>query len=220
MVHVKICGITSKEDAMLCTSLGADFIGNIVEIANSPRSISVKKSAEIISSLPASASGVIVIANKDIDFILNAVSKIKPHAVQLHGNEDLDFIRNLKNVFGKNKIAARIIKTIHVGDKEESIKKAKIFAVHCDALLLDTSTQKLGGSGVKHDWGISKEIVKKLKKPVILAGGLTPENVEEAIKIVKPHAADVSSGVEKAPGKKDPEKVRKFIERAKSLQAL
>jgi len=212
MAKVKICGVTNKEDAVLCASLGADAIGNIIGIAQSPRNIAMEKSKEIFSSLPVFTGSVAVLANKGIDFILNAVKETAPAAVQLHGSEDVEFVKLLRS-----KINARIIKTIHVGDKEESIKKAKIFAVYCDALLLDTSTHKLGGSGVKHDWNISKEIVKTIKKPVILAGGLTPENVKEAIKTVKPYAVDVSSGVEKEQGKKDAEKVRKFIESAKRL---
>lgn len=219
MIRVKICGVTGREDALLCASVGADAIGNIVEIKSSPRSVSVEKSQEIFSALPVFVSSVIVIANKDIDFVLNAVSKISPSALQLHGNEDLDFVKSLKRAFGKNKIGTKTIKTIHVGEKN-SVRKAQAFAKYCDALLLDTSTRKLGGSGLAHDWSISKEIVKKVKKPVILAGGLTPENVKKAVKAVKPYAVDVSSGVESSPCKKDPEKVRKFIEGAKSLGAL
>lgn len=210
MVKVKICGNTNKQDALECASLGADAIGTVVEVpVDTPKKISSLKAKEIISSLPIFTCGVIVIMPKSIEEALQFYEQVKPCALQLHGNESTDFVEGLKD-----KISCKIIKAIHVKG-EDSIKEAKKFSRHCDAILLDTYTKGLGGSGMTHNWDISRRIARSIEKPVILAGGLTPENVRDAIEFVRPYAVDVSSGVEKEKGKKDYEKVKRFIEEAK-----
>ncbi len=210
MIKVKICGITSLDDALNSIKLGADAIGTIVEVpVETPRKITKKEAGEIHASLPILTPGVAVIIAKSIDEAVAMAQNIRPYALQLHGNEDIEFLKDLKD-----RIQSKIIKTIHVKD-ETAIEKAEKYSKYCDAILLDTSTPELGGSGVKHDWSISKKIVEQLKKPVILAGGLNPENVQEAVKEVKPYAVDVSSGVETKAGQKDYDKVRRFIENAK-----
>ncbi|GBE56417.1 N-(5'-phosphoribosyl)anthranilate isomerase [archaeon BMS3Bbin16] len=209
MVRVKICGVTTKGDALIAVSLGTDYIGNIVEIPGSPRSISQKRSREILSSLPPTVRGVVVLAGKSVDEAVSAADFIRPAFVQLHGGESLEFVENVKQ-----EVSCGVIKVVQVKG-EESISAALGFAGVCDALLLDTPSERLGGSGRPHDWSISAQIVQQAKCHVFLAGGLNPENVAQAVAAVEPFCVDVSSGVEIRPGQKDPEKVKKFIEKAK-----
>jgi phosphoribosylanthranilate isomerase len=209
MVKVKICGVMSLSDAAVCANLGADFIGNIVEIPSSPRSISQESSKEILSKLSSSAKGIAVVAGKNLNEIIGAAEFIQPAFVQLHGSESLELVENVKD-----EVSCGVVKAIQVTG-EESIAGAVEFSKVCDAILLDTPAKGFGGSGMSHDWEISSQIVKSANCHVFLAGGLNPENVTEAVSTVSPFCVDVSSGVEIRPGKKDSEKVKKFIERAK-----
>jgi len=211
MVLVKICGITTKSDAQLSASLGADYIGNIVDIQSSPRGISQEQSKAIFSSLPDSAKGIAVLAGKTVDEVISAAEFIEPAFVQLHGGESLEFAKSVKET-----VSCGVIKVVSVSG-HESIPVAVEFSRVCDAILLDTPAKGLGGSGEKHDWSISARIVKEAKSLVFLAGGLDVENVAGAAAMVEPFCVDVSSGVEIIPGKKDPEKVKRFIEHAKSI---
>jgi phosphoribosylanthranilate isomerase len=209
MTRVKICGVTTKGDALTAVSLGADFIGTIVEIPGSPRSISQERSKEIFKGLPSSVKGVAVLAGKSVDETVRAADFIGPAFVQLHGGESLEFVKNVKQ-----EVSCGVIKAVPVSG-EESIQVAVEFSRLCNAILLDTPSEKLGGSGEKHDWSISARIAQQAKSPVFLAGGLNPENVAEAVASVVPFCVDTSSGVEASPGQKDYEKVKEFIERAK-----
>ncbi len=209
MVKVKICGITSLSDAVVCAELGADFIGNIVEISSSPRSISKERSKEILSKLPPSAKGIAVMAGKSLDEIIKAVEFIESAYVQLHGNESLEFIEKVAG-----EVSCGVIKAVPVSGPESKVEAVE-FSKICDAILLDTPAKQLGGSGKSHDWSVSAQIVEQSRCPVFLAGGLNPEKVAEAVSAVSPYCVDVSSGVEICPGQKDSEKVRMFIERAK-----
>ncbi len=210
MVKVKICGVTSLSDAAVCAELGADFIGNIVEIPSSPRSVSQEMSKEIFSKLPSSAKGIAVVAGKNLDEVIRAAEFIGPAFVQLHGGESLDFVEKVKD-----EVSCGVVKAMYVKGVE-SIAEAVEFSKVCDGILLDTPAKGLGGSGMSHDWSVSARIVKAARCHVFLAGGLNPENVAEAVASVAPFCVDVSSGVEIRPGQKDSEKVRGFIERAKN----
>ncbi|RMF90761.1 MAG: phosphoribosylanthranilate isomerase [Methanobacteriota archaeon] len=210
MTRVKICGVTSLEDACMCAELGADFIGNIVGIPSSPRNISIDRSKRIMAGLPAGVRGIIVMAPQSLSEVREAVERIEPWGVQLHGREGTDLVKEVRE-----DLSCRVIKALHVAGErtlEEALEHSKV----CDAILLDTPAEGLGGSGAVHDWRISRKIRESLQSPVFLAGGLNPENVSEAIREVGPYCVDTSSGVEARPGKKDPEKVRRFIEGAKA----
>jgi phosphoribosylanthranilate isomerase len=212
MVSVKICGNTSTRDAEKIAELGADYIGVIVEVpVNTPRKVSTTKAREILSAIEYEATGVAVIMPRTLEEAVNLYEEVKPDFLQLHGNEDVMFVKKLRAL-----VPCNIIKTVHVGG-EEAIAEAKKYSKFCDAILLDTKSKKMGGTGEVHDWEVSRRIVEALDKPVFLAGGLTPENVRDAIKAVNPYAVDVSSGVEREKGKKDLEKVEKFLEAAKSI---
>jgi phosphoribosylanthranilate isomerase len=209
MVLVKICGNTTAKDALKAVELGADLIGVIVDVpVNTPRRVSLERAKEIYSVVP-KGKRVMVLMPSSVDEALKLCMEAEPDYIQLHGSEGPDFLRKLRE-----SLPCGIIKTIHVSG-ERALKEAKIFSPLCDYLLLDTPSVSMGGSGMKHDWSISKEVVLTADVPVILAGGLSPENVREAVKQVMPYGVDVSSGVESRPGKKDYERVKNFIEAAK-----
>jgi phosphoribosylanthranilate isomerase len=203
-VKVKICGITSLADAVNATETGADALG-FMFYAPSPRNIEPAKVQEIIKDLPAFIKKVGVFVDAEIPFIQKIVEQTGIDTVQLHGNESPSFCDQLSGL--------TVYKAFRVQD-EDSLKQLKTYSVN--AWLLDSFTPGVfGGSGATFNWDIALEAIK-LGTPVILAGGLTPENVAEAIRKVRPYGVDVSSGVEISRGKKDPEKVRNFVRNAKS----
>ncbi|MBU4202015.1 MAG: phosphoribosylanthranilate isomerase [Candidatus Altiarchaeales archaeon] len=206
-MRVKICGITRKEDALLVAGLGADAIG-IVNVRESKRFTSLEKAKEIFHSVPPFVSRVIVIAPANLDEVRRVEETGADH-IQLHGEESPEFVKEIRENSG-----LKIIKQIPVVD-ENSIEAARIYSSLVDAILLDTKVRDtMGGTGKTHDWSISRKIVESVDKPVILAGGLNPDNVAEAIKGIGPYAVDIASGVEAELGIKDPEKVRRFIQNA------
>ena len=206
---VKICGITNLPDAQLAVGLGADALG-FVFYPKSPRAVSVRQAADICNALPPFVVKVGVFVD-ELEFeIEKAIAECLLNAVQFHGEEPPGFCQ---------KFAAKSIKAIRMRD-EDSLRAATEYDV--DALLLDTYTDaERGGTGKTFDWALAVKAQETLGPPIILSGGLTTANVQEAIRKVRPYAVDVSSGVEREPGKKDPEKLRRFIELAKaSLAAL
>jgi len=208
MTRVKVCGITNPEDALMAVNYGADAIG-IVNVKGTPRFVDLKTAREIFDSLPVFVSKVIVAMPETIEEALE-IEETKANYIQLHGNEPVNFVRELRE-----NINLGIIKKISVD--ENCLKNSKRYSGIVDAILLDTKVKGLsGGTGKVHDWDISRKIAESIKKPVILAGGLNPENVKSAIETVRPYAVDTSSGVESKPRKKDKKKVEKFIMVAKN----
>lgn len=211
MVKVKICGITNLEDALAACEYGADALG-FVFYRKSPRFIEPEKAKEIIGELPPFVTTVGVFVDEDANMINEIVKTIGLHVVQLHGSESPEFCEG---------ISGKIIKTFKmkgaqvVGARGHGVsQEAERYRV--SAYLLDTYKEGTeGGTGALFNWGVAKEAAKAGR--LILAGGLTPENVKQAIKIVTPYAVDVSSGVEESPGKKDLIKVMEFIEGAKGM---
>jgi phosphoribosylanthranilate isomerase len=201
---IKICGITNPADAQLAVELGADALGFIF-YPKSPRHINVPAAADICNALPPFVARVGVFVNELEYEIEKALAECLLTALQFHGDEPPGFCQ---------KFAAKSIKAIRVRD-EESLRAAAEYDV--DALLLDTYTDNArGGTGKTFDWSLALKAKETLAPPIILSGGLTTVNVQEAIRKVRPYAVDVSSGVEREPGKKDPEKLRRFIELCKS----
>jgi len=208
MTKVKICGITNKEDALIAINYGADAIG-VINVKGTPRFVDLNKARGIFDALPIFVSKVVVSMPESIEEALE-ISKTRANYIQLHGDETVDFVRELKE-----KTNLGIIKKISVD--ENSLENSKRYSRVADAILLDTRVRGLsGGTGKTHDWDISRKIVESIRKPVILAGGLNPGNLEEAIEKVRPYAVDTSSGVESRPGKKDKRKVEQFIMVAKN----
>ncbi len=201
MVRVKICGITRAEDALAAVQFGADALG-FVFYPKSPRHVSPETVKNIISLLPPFVTTVGVFVNAPPSEIKETVDFTGLDIVQLHGEEPQE----------ECSFWPRVIKAFRVRDFTdlELLKRYKV-----SAYLLDTySPDSPGGTGQVFNWDIAVE-AKKFG-PVILAGGLTPDNIAEAVARVKPYAVDVSSGVEAEKGIKDHEKLRLFIARAKN----
>jgi phosphoribosylanthranilate isomerase len=178
----------------------------VVDVSNAERSITREKAKKIISILPKSVTSVVVTIPNNIEQIKEIENYVKPDIIQVHSNLDIsDFNHNCK-----------ISQTIHVSPN--TVEKAKKIESYVDFIHLDTKTNLPGGSGILNDLHNCSKIVKKVEKPVILSGGLNPENVVEAIKIVKPYAVDVSSGVDSYPGKKDENKIKLFIQKVRSCE--
>lgn len=212
-MKVKICGLTNKEDAVWALNYGADYLGfNFWK--ESPRHISVKTAETVITQLPLFAWSVGVFVNADQDEIVDAVSKLKLKAVQLHGDETPAMVAGLRlslQGIGKN---VAIIKAIRM-QSEDTIAAMKDFLPHVDYFLLDAyQPGQMGGTGATFNWELAVK-AKELGKPIFLAGGLNPDNIADAVKKTSPFAVDVASGVEKSPKKKDMQKIQDFISRAK-----
>lgn len=205
-VRVKICGITSVDDALAAVEAGADALG-FMFYAPSPRAVRSGVVTEIISELPPFVGKVGVFVNPSEEEVLHAIATCGLDAVQFHGHEAPEFCAR----FG-----VKVIKAFRVQDAE-SLKALPGYPV--DAWLLDSYVPgQFGGTGSQFNWDLALE-ARKLGCPVILAGGLTPDNAAEAARRVQPFALDVSSGVESAPGRKDHAKVRAFIRAVKSAAA-
>lgn len=198
---VKICGLTNLADAQAAVAAGADMLGfNFYE--KSPRHVSLAPAAEITRRLPPSVLRAGVFVNAPAEFVLRAISEVGLTMLQFHGDEPPEFCTQ----FG-----LMTLKAFRIRD-ENSL--AQIPNFQTDAYLLDAfSAEEFGGTGKKFNWDLAIE-AKKSGKPVFLAGGLTPENVADAVHKVRPFAVDVSSGVEipGAPGKKNHAKIKAFIE--------
>jgi phosphoribosylanthranilate isomerase len=203
MTRIKICGITNFEDALMVTMLGADSIGFV--FAPSKRKVNPELARSIIKHIPSFITMVGVFMDNDFDEVDKIADFVPFDVIQLHGNEPPDYCSRLKK---------RVIKRILVSDsdtRETLIEKIKMYSNV--TYLLDPGT----GSGRVFDWTRARDV----DVPVIIAGGLTPDNVKGVVKLLNPYGVDVASGVESAPGKKHREKVEKFIKevRACSLPA-
>ena len=198
--RIKICGITNLADAQLVVECGAAALGFIF-YPPSQRSITPAKAAEICAALPPFVAKVGVFVNESAAVIQQTLTDCRLDVVQLHGEERPGFCRQF---------TVKVIKAIRVRDAN-SLKAAAEYDV--DALLLDTYTaDQRGGTGQVFDWALARQAKTTVRVPIILSGGLAPENVGAAIRQVAPFAVDVASGVESAPGRKDPEKLRRFFE--------
>lgn len=218
--RVKICGMRTAEDVELAVNCGADAVGFITEVpVNTPRKLDVQTASELIRNVPFFVNSVLVIMPEDGYQALDLIEKTKPDIVQIHNDlsaEDIEIIRN-----GAHQ---KIIKafTIPVESKDlPSDMMAEIGSLFgndlIDGILLDSGKAgSSGGTGLVHDWSISRKVVENTDAPVILAGGLRPENVSDAVNEVRPFAVDTASGVE-TDGKKDPAKVCRFIEEARCI---
>jgi phosphoribosylanthranilate isomerase len=203
MTKIKVCGIMIQSDLAHAVIAGADAVGFVVEIDDSRHSISTGQAADLISQVPIYTKSVAVIAPVDVDEAVRLAAQTKADVLQLHGSLAPKNLAELKSRVHQKLIAAV---AANKGGKE-----AMRFGMVVDAILLDTMVNgKLGGRGSVHDWDLSAEIVRSLRVPVILAGGLHPGNVAAAIEKVRPYAVDVSSGLE-TDGKKDPQNILSFI---------
>lgn len=194
--HIKICGITRLEDALLAVELGADALGFIL-YPKSPRCILPAEARAIIDRLPPFITPVAVVVNETAAAVNALLAETGCRAAQVHGVDAPDY---------PLQVQAPVILVISVASPVDLAMPE--YCRHARAVLLDTKAPgQYGGTGKTFDWTIAHE-AKALGKPIILAGGLTPENVGAAIRIADPYAVDLNSGIEQAPGMKDPEKIR------------
>ncbi len=198
VMKIKICGITSIDDALMACDYGADAIGFIF-YKKSPRYIKPEHAIKIIEHLPAFVSTVGVFVDENVDRIQSIVNTLGLHYVQLHGNEPLSMVAK----FGKKAIKAFRIKD---APSINEINKSGL-----NIVLLDSYTSAYGGSGKVFDHKLLKDLSSNIK--FILSGGITPDNVLEIVNEYKPYAIDVSSGVETSPGRKSEKKIKLLFER-------
>jgi phosphoribosylanthranilate isomerase len=201
---VKICGVTSVADAVLAVQYGADLIG-LNFYPPSPRYISLSVAREIRAAIPEGVWCVGVFVNAEREFVVSCVEHLALHAIQFHGDEKKADLQGW---------SCATIKAMRVRPDEPFPEWESVLT---DYLLLDTHMPgRYGGTGEAFAWERAAALPPQCVSRLILAGGLTPQNVAAAVRTVRPWAVDVASGVESAPGRKDPEKLRAFLTNAKT----
>ncbi len=197
-VRVKICGITTPEDALAAAEAGADMVG-LMFAPGSPRHLPLPAAAVVARALPPYVLRVGVFVNPDEATVWEAIVACGLGMLQFHGDEPPEFCRQ----FG-----LMTVKAFRVRDETSLVS---LTAYNTDAWLLDAWVpDQHGGTGHTFNWALARQ-ARSLGRPIILAGGLTPENVGQAIREVQPFAVDVSSGVEISPGRKSPERMQAFV---------
>lgn len=204
-VRVKICGITRPQDVAAAVEAGADALG-FVFTPRSRRAVDANAASPLVREVPALVARVGLFMDQGFEDVARILDRVPLNLLQFHGDEDPDFCRQ----FG-----LPYVKALAMGSADDADGVERLAAAYDDAaaLLLDAHAGgEAGGTGRTFDWGR----IPRLQRPLILAGGLTPDNVREAVTRVRPWAVDVSSGVEDAPGLKNRAKIQKFIREAKS----
>ena len=206
MTRAKICGLTNEHDLRAAVDAGADALGFIVDVpVDTPREVSVEKAADLVGVAPPFVTTVLVAMPEAPSRAVELVERVNPDAVQLHGNGPVTDI-----AYVAANTPAAVLKTVDAADP----KGARYDDV-ADALLVDSVDEAgAGGTGRTHDWNATREFADSVDSPVVLAGGLTPDNVTEAVATVEPFAVDVASGVERTGGQKDHDAVRRFVANA------
>lgn len=203
--RIKFCGMTRAADAQAAIALGVDALGFVL-VPQSPRAISLEAAAEIRNQLPPFVSSVALLRNATAVEVRTAIATLQPDLLQFHGDEDEPFCAQ----FG-----LPYLKAVAMSRSQDLSACASRYATAA-ALLLDShAADGMGGTGRVFDWSQ----VRPVGKPLMLAGGLRPENVAEGIQSVRPYAVDVSSGIESAPGVKNFEKMRDFVQAVRLADA-
>ncbi|MEA1895483.1 MAG: phosphoribosylanthranilate isomerase [Euryarchaeota archaeon] len=225
--RIKICGNTNPADLAYAILCGADAVGFITDVpVRSPRKIDTETAKELIKQVPVFVDSVLVIMPDDLGSAMALIQETHPTCVQIHSDLPVSELAEISKT-------VKLIKTIAVpkdapaGIADHILSRIDALSGIADAILLDTSISsrtststgaksgeeggaRSGGTGKVHDWGISAEIVERSRLPIILAGGLTPDNAADAIRKVHPYAVDTASGIE-TDRKRNPDKVRRFI---------
>jgi phosphoribosylanthranilate isomerase len=216
MVRVKICGVKSVAEARLAERHGADAVGVLVGRSHAaPDFIEPVLAERIARSVPPFLTAVLVTHLDEPEGLLRLADDVACPVLQLHSDWSAAALRRLGPRLAPRKIVGKVSV-----ESDAAIDRAQAIEPFVDAIVLDTrdrTTDRVGGTGMVHDWSISARIAARARVPIILAGGLTPENVAEAVRTVKPWGVDVNSGVETADGSKDERRVRQFIEAARLL---
>mgnify|MGYP001495082282 CR=1 FL=1 len=220
MTRIKICGMTREEDIRFCIEAGVHALGFVVEYPiEVPWNLDRMKARELMRHVPPFVSRVIVVGD-DPGTVIELADLLKPHVIQLHGNESPSVTAQITTALKERNI--QVIKALrlsvetgkcHFSGKDPLYVARVIEGIGVDAILLDSvSSTRPAGTGRSIDWGIAHTICRDVTLPVILAGGLHSGNIGQAISAVNPYGVDVISGVEYPVGKKDPEKVRAFVD--------
>lgn len=221
---VKICGITSVHDACLAANVGADYIGVLVDVAASERTMKTTQAVDISSGSPIPT--VLLLYNLTTSDIQDAVSRIQPYAVQLLGQETPQQVEELKR-----DASCQFWKSVYLpAGSPENVDKS---AVHtqmqayqnagADCLLFDTvdmsvDPPRYGGTGKRYDWSLAAELISDSPLPVFLAGGIRPDNVKDAIVNINPYGIDLCSGVEASKGVKDKPKLENLMKQVRNIK--
>ena len=206
MARVKICGITDPADRDAAIAAGADALGFISGVpVETPRELPDGAAATLVAGVPPFVTSVLVTAPDSVQEAVVRQERVGADVVQVHGDLAPEVVGGLRE-----RVGAAVVVAV---DSEAADVRA--YAATADALLVDSTTEEgMGGTGETHDWERTREIAVSVDVPVVLAGGLTPDNVREAIETVEPFAVDVASGVEREPGRKDYEALWAFVEHA------
>jgi phosphoribosylanthranilate isomerase len=204
MVFTKVCGITNSEDAREAADAGADAIGLI--FAESPRKVNVEEARRISVALPDGVLKVGVFVDAEPEEVLETAREVGLDLAQLHGDETPETVVAIRGA------GLPVMKALGVRNAEAL---AEIQSYEADLIMLDAwSARARGGTGETFDWGLAKSV--KGRDNIVVSGGLTPENVREAIEFFEPYGVDASSSLEEKPGKKSGERLRRFVRAAKS----
>ncbi len=222
MTEVKICGLSTPESVDIAINAGATYLGFVI-FNKSPRHVDIDRAKSLCAHVEGRAQSVILLVNPDDPLLDKVLTNIRPDILQLHGHETPDRIAEIKSCYP----APRIWKAIPVAtEKDVSDARPYLSSRKADLVLFDAKPIKgskalPGGNGLSFDWSILSQdntTSTQLQRPFALAGGLTPKNVATAIKLIAPSIVDVSSGVESAPGIKDPALIESFIHAAKTAK--
>jgi phosphoribosylanthranilate isomerase len=203
MTRVKCCGMTRVEDALLAAQLGADAIG-VVLTARSKRQVSLAQAKTIVDAMPPFVTTVALCMDDEADFVRAVIETVRPSLLQFHGAESDDWCAQFDHPY---------LKAIAMGEGASALPQLRAYPRAAGLLLDGHGLGEPGGSGKSFDWSL---MPRDVRQPLILAGGLTPVNVAEAIRIARPWAVDVASGIESSPGIKDPTKMRDFVAAVRS----
>ncbi|MXR21341.1 phosphoribosylanthranilate isomerase [Halobacterium bonnevillei] len=206
MTRTKICGITAERDLHAAVDAGADAVGFIADVnVDTPREVAVERAAALVAAAPPFVTTVLVTMPGTPERAADLVERVNPDVIQVHSGLSVDEVETVAAT-----APVSVIKTV-----DAAAPDGKRFDDVVDALLVDSvDSEGAGGTGRTHDWDATREFADTADSPVVLAGGLTPENVAEAVATVEPFAVDVASGVERAGGEKDHDAVREFVANA------
>lgn len=212
MTRVKVCGLTSEEDLALAVDAGADAVGFIADVpVDTPREVDSCTAADLVAATPPFVTSTLVLMPESPSHVVTLARTIQPDVLQLHcefDREELQFVRA--------ESSTKLVVTVDASEEQRAHDLDDVV----DALLVDSTTDEgAGGTGETHDWNATRDLAEALDSPVILAGGLTPENVAEAVHTADPYGVDVASGVESEGGTKDASAVYAFVRAVRRADA-